>query len=138
MNSGTLESSTSDGHAGDDAAMVHRPLEQPRVEARRARGTPCESFDDRAGPSPWRFTFSQRADSIGVSVKLTSSDTMIANAIVRPKLFMKRPTMPPMNADRHEDRDQRQRRREHRQADLLRRLDRGLELIVVPFSSMNR
>jgi hypothetical protein len=37
-----------------------------------------------------------RADSIGVSVKLTSRDTMIANDIVRPKLFMKRPTMPPM------------------------------------------
>ena len=45
---------------------------------------------------PCFLTFSQRADSIGVSVKLTSSDTMIANAIVRPKLFMKRPTMPPM------------------------------------------
>ena len=41
---------------------------------------------------------SQRADSIGVSVKLTSSETRIANAIVRPKLFMKRPTMPPMKA----------------------------------------
>ena len=38
----------------------------------------------------------QRADSIGVSVKLTSIDTMIANDIVKPKLFMKRPTMPPM------------------------------------------
>src|SRR6266566_2558394 len=40
---------------------------------------------------------SHRADIIGVSVKLTSSDTMMANAIVRPKLFMKRPTMPLMN-----------------------------------------
>ena len=39
----------------------------------------------------------QRADSIGVSVKLTSIDTRIANAIVKPKLVMKRPTMPPMN-----------------------------------------
>ena len=45
---------------------------------------------------PLRSTFSQRAASIGVSVKLTSSETMIANAIVRPKLFRKRPTMPPM------------------------------------------
>ena len=45
---------------------------------------------------PCRSTFSHRADSIGVSVKLTSSDTMIANAIVNPKLFMNRPTMPPM------------------------------------------
>ena len=39
-----------------------------------------------------------RADIIGVSVKLTSSDTRTANAMVNPKLFMKRPTMPPMNA----------------------------------------
>ena len=46
---------------------------------------------------PCFLTLSQRAASIGVSVKLTSSDTMIANAIVRPKLFMNRPTMPPMN-----------------------------------------
>ena len=55
----------------------------------------AESFDECASV-PWRFTFSHRADSIGVSVKLTSSDTMMANAMVRPKLFMKRPTMPPM------------------------------------------
>jgi len=33
---------------------------------------------------------------MGVRVKLTTSDTRIANAIVRPKLFMKRPTIPPM------------------------------------------
>ena len=39
----------------------------------------------------------QRAASIGVSVKLTSSDTRIANDIVNPKLVMNRPTMPPMN-----------------------------------------
>jgi hypothetical protein len=39
----------------------------------------------------------QRADSIGVSVKLTSSETMMAKAMVNPKLVMKRPTMPPMN-----------------------------------------
>jgi hypothetical protein len=47
---------------------------------------------------PWRrATFNHRAASIGVRVKLTSSDTMIANAMVSPKLCMKRPTMPPMN-----------------------------------------
>ncbi len=40
--------------------------------------------------------FSQYADIIGVSVKLTNSDTITANAIVRPKLCMKRPTMPLM------------------------------------------
>ena len=33
-----------------------------------------------------------------MSEKETSSETTIANAIVRPKQFMKRPTMPPMNA----------------------------------------
>ncbi len=38
----------------------------------------------------------QREASIGVSVKLTSSDTRIANDIVNPKLVMNRPTMPPM------------------------------------------
>ena len=42
------------------------------------------------------FTFSQRAHIVGVSVKLTSSDTITANAMVRPKLRMKRPTMPDM------------------------------------------
>ena len=31
-------------------------------------------------------------------MKLTTSDTRIANAIVRPKLFMNRPMMPLMNA----------------------------------------
>ena len=33
---------------------------------------------------------------MGVSVKLTSNDTRMANAIVSPKLCMKRPTMPLM------------------------------------------
>src|ERR1043165_1391871 len=109
---------------------------------------------------------------------------MIANAIVNPKLFMKRPTMPPMKptgtkiatsdnvvastarpiswvastaawnwsscrsealheasddaaheADRHEDRDQRQRRRQYGEADLLGRVDRRLELVLVQIGS---
>ena len=54
-----------------------------------------ESFD-ACSSLPCLSTFSQRADSIGVNVKLTSSDTRMANAIVSPKLFMNRPTMPPM------------------------------------------
>ena len=41
--------------------------------------------------------FSHRELSIGVSVKLTSIETMIETAIVRPKLFRKRPGMPPRN-----------------------------------------
>ena len=35
-----------------------------------------------------------RAESAGVMVKLTSSDTAMANAMVRPKLFKNMPTMP--------------------------------------------
>ena len=45
-----------------------------------------------------RVGFSQRAHIMGVRVKLTSRETMTANAMVRPKLCMKRPTMPLMNA----------------------------------------
>ena len=51
-----------------------------------------------APPASGRCARSQRDDSIGVSVKLTNSDTAIANAMVRPKLFKNRPTMPFMNA----------------------------------------
>ena len=43
-------------------------------------------------------TKSQRLDSMGVTVKATSSDTRMENAMVRPKLYMNRPTMPPMKA----------------------------------------
>ena len=57
-----------------------------------------ESFDDLLRRRRAACSLSHRADSIGVSVKLTSSDTMTANAIVRPKLSMNRPTIPPMNA----------------------------------------
>ncbi len=49
----------------------------------------------RCRPRPPRAS---GATSIGVSVKVTSSDTMMAKAMVRPKLFMNRPTMPPMKA----------------------------------------
>ncbi len=45
-----------------------------------------------------RVGFSHRAHIMGVRVKLTSSETMMANAMVRPKLCMKRPTIPLMNA----------------------------------------
>ena len=39
-----------------------------------------------------------RADRVGVRVKLTSSDTAMAKAMVRPKLFKNIPTMPLRNA----------------------------------------
>ena len=35
---------------------------------------------------------------MGVNVKLTSREMAMAAAMVRPKLFKKRPGMPPMNA----------------------------------------
>ena len=35
---------------------------------------------------------------MGVSAKLTNSETPMANAIVKPKLLRKRPGMPPTNA----------------------------------------
>ena len=38
----------------------------------------------------------KREHNIGVSVKLTSSETAIANPDVKPNELMKRPTMPPM------------------------------------------
>jgi hypothetical protein len=41
---------------------------------------------------------SHRAESIGVRVKDTSSDTPMAKLMVKPKDAMKRPTMPPMKA----------------------------------------
>ena len=44
------------------------------------------------------FASSKYALIIGVSTKLTTSEMKIENAIVSPNEFMKRPTMPPMNA----------------------------------------
>ena len=50
----------------------------------------------------WSFTasasFRNRELSIGVSVKLTSIDTMIENAIVQPNGLMNRRAYPVMNA----------------------------------------
>jgi hypothetical protein len=73
--------------------MRHRPIEHAGVAA-------IERFEEQvvlrialltlAAPS------ANEADIIGVSVKLTNSDTNTANAIVNPKLCMKRPTMPLM------------------------------------------
>ena len=77
------------------------------------------------------MTLSHRADSIGVSVKLTSSDTMIANAIVRPKLFMNRPTMPPMKATGTKIVTSDSVVASTARPISLRAVDRGLELILV-------
>ena len=84
------------GHAGHERAVRDRPLAGASCRPRPPRGRPS-SPSNCACPCRDGRTLSQRAASIGVSVKLTSSDTRMANAIVRPKLFMKRPTMPPMN-----------------------------------------
>jgi len=44
-------------------------------------------------PRPW-CVFSMRAESIGVSVNATNSDTATANATVMPNCTKKRPIMP--------------------------------------------
>ena len=96
MNSGTTE--TQGGHAGehDDPAVGHRPAE----DAARTRAR--SGAKNRRLPGACRFAClsneSQRLAIIGVSVKATRSETRIENAMVRPKEFMNRPTMPPMNA----------------------------------------
>ena len=46
----------------------------------------------------WGSKRSHRLAIMGVRVKATNSDTRIAKAMVRPKEFMNRPTMPPMKA----------------------------------------
>ena len=130
MNSGTLDSRTRTAKPAIDARDGPSTI---RAAAYRSASTAWkirESFDECLS-LPCASTFSQRAASIGVSVKLTSSDTMMANAIVNPKLFMKRPTMPPMKPTGHEDRDQRQRRRQHGQADFARGLHGRGELVDV-------
>ncbi len=77
--------------------MRERPVQHARVHASIGRNNRASFDADPSPPCPDPAgRLSQRADSIGVRVKLTSSDTMMANAIVRPKLFMNRPTMPPM------------------------------------------
>ena len=65
---------------------------------RRPAGRRAASASSRGRRRRPRAAGSHRADIIGVSVKLTSIDTRMANAIVMPKLFMNRPTMPPMKA----------------------------------------
>ena len=49
-------------------------------------------------PSFFTSGFRKRAHSIGVNVKLTSNETMMANAAVYPKLDMNFPTMPLISA----------------------------------------
>ena len=69
----------------------------------------------------------KRAHSIGVSVKETSSDTAIANAAVKPKDAMKRPTMPPMKPTGRKTASSDKRGRHHGQTDLLGAFDRRLQ-----------
>ncbi len=61
--------------------------------------------------------FRKREHSIGVSVNATSSDTMIENAIVSPKVLRKRPVDAMDERDRNEDDYQRKRGRADREAD---------------------
>jgi hypothetical protein len=55
-------------------------------------------FCARPASASGRAAFSHFDASIGVRVKLTNSEMAMAKAMVRPKLFRKRPTMPPMKA----------------------------------------
>ena len=63
---------------------------------------------------------------------------MIANAIVRPKLFMKRPTMPPMKPTGTKIATSDSVVASTARPISSRRLDRRLELVASPFSSMKR
>ena len=105
--------------------VIERPVHLPRVPARPASGRSRApwSCDRRARPDSLR----KRELSIGVSVKLTSIDTRIENAIVQPNGLMNRLRVAVHERDRQEDHDQRERRRHHRQRHLARALDRRLE-----------
>ena len=70
-----------------------------------------------------RLILSIRAESIGASVKLTSSDTAMAKDIVRPKLLMKRPTMPLRKATGMKTASSDKRGGHDREADLARAID---------------
>mgnify|MGYP003694175871 CR=1 FL=1 len=114
-----------DRDADDDARMVERPVHAPRVP-------PVEPVEEAALPLSCdrrraSASFRNRELSIGVSVKLTSIDTRIANAIVQPNGLMKRLRVAVHERDRQEDDDERQRRRHDRQRDLARALDRRLD-----------
>ena len=69
----------------------------------------------------------KRDESIGVSVKETSSETAMANADVRPNELMKRPTMPPMNPTGRKTASSDMRGRHHRQADFVGAFDGRLQ-----------
>ena len=90
---------------------------------------PVERVDDALGLRLLlALLFAEPArDSIGVSEKLTSSETAIANAIVRPKRVQEAADDAAHERDRQEHGHERERRREDGEADLLRRVDRRLE-----------
>ena len=120
----------------DHPAVRHRPVEQRQVgPLDRRRRSRARASRRSASIS---FGRSQRAASIGVSVKLTSSDTAMAKAIVTPKRRHEAPDDAAHEGDRQEDGDQREGGREDGQADLPRALDRRLHRRRCFFSSMKR
>src|SRR5215207_1816453 len=109
---GALTSCAARGSANssDGGASVASCAAVSRADA-NAPGSPATTFDSSAspegaspsdggtpvpGPSAGASRLMSRAASIGVSVNETSRLTAMANDDVKPKLDMKRPTMPPM------------------------------------------
>ncbi len=66
--------------------MVERPLEHAGRSARSIQAKNGHSFE-ACCPGPSGRRFSSRELSIGVSVKLTSMETMMAKAMVQPNWF---------------------------------------------------
>ena len=66
-----------------------------------------------------------REHSIGVSVSATKPEISTETATAMPNSLNSRPTRPVEERDRHEHGDERDRRREDREADLGRAVERG-------------
>jgi hypothetical protein len=86
----------------DDLRVVQRQFTGAYQMSSQWKNPPSFVFRS-AAPSE---SFRKRELSIGVSVKLTSIDTMMANAIVQPNGLMKR-FVPVHERDRQEDHDER-------------------------------
>jgi hypothetical protein len=72
----------------------------------------------------------QTDDSIGSSVKLTNNDTSTATLTVSPNWKKNLPTMPLMNAIGTKHRNDRERRRHHRESDLVGAFPRRSDVVL--------
>ena len=98
-NSGPLDRSTATAMPATMPRWLSAQCSQLTYCASIRWNTPLSRDAWARWPVPFtsRRTRSHRAPSIGVSVKLTSSATRMANAIVNPKLCRNRPAIPDMN-----------------------------------------